>query len=133
MGTEIWYIWVIAFVVAFGILAIVYSLFADYKFRSTVARRPPLDDAQFIETFYNNSKIPSHIPLRLRPIYGKYFEIDPQKIHPNELPPDIGEFDTQPLVDAIEKEFEIKIDDDEQERTTGEFGSIVKCIYRITC
>jgi acyl carrier protein len=132
MGTEIWYIWAIALVFATGILAILYSMFADYQFRAKVASRPPLNDDQFIATYYNNSEIPCDIPLRLRPIYADYFEIDPQKIHPDELPPDIGEFDTQPLVDAIENEFNIKIDDDEQERTTGEFDSIVKCIYRIT-
>jgi acyl carrier protein len=107
------------------------SMRADIKFRRRLASRNSLSDEEFVKQYYANSRVPPTIPLRLRPIYGKYFEIDPTKIHPDELPPDIHEFDTAPLVDAIEREFGIKISDDELERTTGEFGSIVQLIEKL--
>ncbi len=108
------------------------SAFDDYRFRQTLACRKSLSCAEFIAAFYDGTNIPANIPLRLRPIYGKYFELDPAKIHPSDLPPDIYDFDTEPLVNAIEKEFGIVIDGDQQERTTGKFDSIVKCVFRIT-
>lgn len=131
METEVW---LIAFS-ALSILGIPFALWlpmrANYKFRRRLANRKPLSDEAFIKQYYVNTIIPSTIPLRLRPIYGNYFQIDPKKIHPDELPPDIFEFDTSPLVDAIEQEFGITICDDEQERTTGEFGSLVRMIVRL--
>ncbi len=108
------------------------SIRADIKFHRRLASRNSLNDEEFIKQYYADSHVPSTIPLRLRPIYGKYFQIDPTKIHPDELPFDIHEFDTAPLVDAIEREFGITISDDEQERTTGEFGSIVQLIEKLT-
>ena len=131
METEFWYILAIGLVIFCVSLGFAFSMYGDYRFRAELANRPPLNNDEFIAQFYADSEIPSEIPLRLRPIYGNYFEIDPDKIHPDDLPPDIGEFDTKPLVDAIEKEFGITINDDEQERTTGEFASIVKCVCRI--
>ncbi len=108
------------------------SMVDNYRFRHKLSERESLSDDEFIAAFYNGTNIPPDFPIRLRPIYGKYFELDPTKIHPADLPPDILDFDTEPLVDAIEKEFGITFDDDEQERTTGEFDTIVNCIYRIT-
>ncbi len=104
------------------------SALDNHKFRRVLARRKALSDAEFIAEYYDDTMIPADIPLRLRPIYGQYFEIDPLKIQPEDLPPDIHEFDTRPLVDAIENEFGIRISDDDQERTTGEFQSIVRLI-----
>ena len=107
------------------------SALDSYRLRRTVTRRESLGDAEFIETYYKGSSIPPEIPLRLRPIYGQYFQLDPLKIRPEDLPPDLYEFDTQPLVETIQDEFGIKISDNDQERTTGDFDSLVRLIFRL--
>jgi hypothetical protein len=131
METDFWLI-ALPVLLILGLVAVWLSSRADIIFRHRLACRESLTDEAFIKQYYANTRIPATIPLRLRPIYGNYFQIDPTKIHPDELPPDIYDFDTSPLVEAIELEFGIKISDYEQERTTGEFGSIVRMIERLT-
>ena len=127
-----WLILIIGVVFSVAIYSSVSQCLAGIRFRKRLKARDPLSDAEFVAEYYSDSGIPSDIPIRLRPIYGNFFEIDQLKIHPDELPPDIFEFDTIQLVDAIEREFDIKLDDNTQEQTTGEFDSIVRCIYRLT-
>jgi hypothetical protein len=131
METDFWYIAILLLFVVGVPLGIWLSIRSDYKFRRQLAARTSVEDTEFISSFYADSNITPDIPLRLRPIYGQYFEIDPLRIHPEDLPPGIYEFDTGPLVHAIQNEFGIKISDDDQERTTGEFDSMVRLIARL--
>ena len=107
------------------------SALENRRFLRILASRESLSDAEFIRAYYADAAIPADIPLRLRPIYGQYFEIDPPKIDPEDLPASIHEFDTRPLVDEIENEFGIEISDEDQERTTGDFDSVVRMIARL--
>ena len=115
----------ILLLVGFGWMA--WQLDSDSeKFRRELAERTPLDDIQFYKAFYVATDIPEHIPRRLRPIYANFFELDGRKLHPSDRPPCIVDFDTAPLVEAIESEFNVKITDADAENLDGSFDSTVR-------
>ncbi len=98
----------------------------EYAIRYRISRRTPLEDDPFFETFYSAVGVPADIPRRLRPIYARFFALDPLKIRPADRPPDIEDADTSELVTAIEREFGVSFGDADLEHIDGSFDSIVQ-------
>jgi hypothetical protein len=103
-----------------------FSFAPERRFRREVASREPLDDAEFIRQCYPGSEIPPDVPLRLRPIYCRYFDIEIGKLRPADRPPEIVDLDTVDLVREIEQAFGITISDQDAENIDGSFDSIVR-------
>ena len=102
------------------------SFGSERRFRRAIASRATLDDREFVSPFYAGSQIPTDIPLRLRPIYCRYFNIEIGKIRPSDKPPEISDLDTVDLVRQIEVEFGVAIPDKDAEGVDGSFDSIVR-------
>ncbi len=108
------------------------SLRTDRRFRKELSSRSPLGDSEFVRTYYADSDIAPDIPIRLRPIYADFFELDHLKLVPSDRPPGIVEVDNAPLVEAIESEFDVKISDSAAEQIDGSFQSIVDFLGEAT-
>ncbi len=119
-------------VAIFAVVTIVtwLSFWPERRFRREIAERESLDDARFLQEFYADRQIPSDIPLRLRPIYCKFFEIEVGKLRPQDRPPEIVELDTVDLIRDIETEFGVKISDEDAEQIDGSFDSIVRYLAK---
>jgi len=117
-------------VVPIGIAVVVFivwlSFASERAFHRELKLREPLDDEGFYQYFYASTGVPADIPKRLRPIYGKFFGIDPTRLRPMDRPPEIVEIDLVDLVREIEAEFDLTIPDADAENVDGSFDSIVR-------
>jgi hypothetical protein len=108
------------------------SFFRERQFRRELVNRTPLSDGQFFERFYSRTDISPEIVNRLKPIYCSFFEMDPTRLQPHDIPPEFSDIDTCDLVEAVEKEFEVSWTDEELEQMNGSFDSIVHSLARRT-
>lgn len=107
------------------------SFASERAFHRQLYSREPMDDNRFYDSYYAERQIPEDIPRRLKPIYGKYFGIDPMKLRPADRPPEMDDLDTVDLVNAIEREFRVTISDKDAERIDGSFDSIVQYLAEV--
>jgi hypothetical protein len=98
----------------------------ERRYWREVARREPLDDAEFIRQFYADGAVPAEIILRLRPLYCRMFGFEIGKLRPTDRPPALNELDTTDFVWEIEEEFGIDIPDQDAENIDGSFDAIVR-------
>ena len=111
--------------------ALVWSwISSEWQFRSEMATRPPLDVALFYRQLYKSTDIPEDIPRRLKPIYGRFFNLDVTKLRPADRPPEIAERDNSVLIREIEEEFGMTFSDRDLERINGSFDSIVQYLAK---
>ena len=120
-----WSMTLIAMIVVMSI-STGFSFWQERKFRRELRARIPLDDDQFSFQFYADTDVPADIVRRLRPIYCRFFDIEPAKLRPLDRPPEMDDLDTVDLIRNIEAEFSLVISTGDAERIDGSFDSIAR-------
>ena len=99
----------------------------DWQFAREVASREDIDPDEFYRRYYQGTDVPEPVVLRLLPMYSGFLGVPPSKLRPQDWPPQLAEYDTEPLLSEIEHEFGIpaaKWDVD------GTFDSVVRYLTR---
>jgi hypothetical protein len=116
----------LAAIIAIAAVATWISFAPERRFWRDVARRDTLNDEEFFRQFYGECEVPRELVLRLLPKYSREFGFDPGKLRPLDRPPALIELDTGDFIVEIEREFGLKIPDQDAEQLDGSFDSIVR-------
>ena len=120
----------VALLLFLTVIVVLLVFMRESRFHREYNARESMDDEKFYQSFYATTQIHADIPLRLRPIYARFWGIDPLKLRPLDCPPEIVDIDTVELVQEIEREYDVSISDDDAEKIDGSFDSIVQLSCR---
>ena len=102
------------------------DLYDEWMFNREVAARDDLESEDFYRRYYEGTGVPQRVVLGVLPIYSKFFGLPARKLRPHDWPPQIAEFDTEPLVRDIETEFGMS--HAKWEEVDGSFDSVVRYV-----
>jgi len=104
----------------------------EREFHRNLRERPKLNDDEFYDTFYANSRIPKRLPVQLRTSLENAFGLDFGALHPtdNLIYADV-EVDWADVIFRVKRDFDIVVPDDMIGRLDGTFDSLLQYIAEI--
>jgi hypothetical protein len=103
---------------------------ARRQFDDEISRREPLTDEQYCERFFAQSGVPRDIPIRLRALYAKHVRFPAALILPSDELTHLAcdSFDVMDLVLDIEREFGVRLTNEELATLDGSMNSVIACL-----
>jgi len=104
---------------------------AEWRFSRDYEARSPLSDEQMIREYFSESNIDPQIPIRIRRIFGHQFQLDSERLRPDD---DFGaiyaDLDFVEFFNEVEQEFDITISNDEACAIKGTILALSELVQR---
>ena len=103
----------------------------EWRFHRDYEARSPLSDERMICEYFSDSNIDPQIPIAIRRIFGRQFQLDAQRLRPDD---DFGaiyaDLDFVEFFDEIEDAFGVEISNDESSVTKGTIAALSALVHR---
>lgn len=104
---------------------------AEWRFVRDYETRETLTDQQMIHQYFSESGIDPQIPIRIRRIFGHQFQLDPERLRPDD---DFGaiyaDLDFVEFFNEVEEEFGVTISNDEACAIKGTISALSELVHR---